>query len=380
MNGKVGNTSTNQLENCSFSVDTEDGDDERVRISEDSGEDINIEEQIKTPRTNSPRTISDKNGEVQTEKRCTQKGGFTAYSDKNNSEFSRINGELNHNGLNGMAREEVHCEMGNWEEGEAGMEGVSVSKISDSQDDLPWFKQKVSSENQDLELLEAVKFAKLRVIFISKEEDNFQEWNHAITVLKKSASEFSGVEDEVLSLLKFSYNSLPNGTIQFVSYIVPIPRRKQDKLLVKAGFELIEAPEVEKWEEVERISLICNYIKLLGLGRVVVSWVAAGEVENGFTSSLEQLYLVELPKLKMVRTVTRYPCFQKLSELSIQQCDALKDLTWLLGVRLQSLCLYNCDGIEEVICGGVATMEEELITFSRLKILSLNNLPRLKSI
>ncbi|KAF8392077.1 hypothetical protein HHK36_022418 [Tetracentron sinense] len=181
-----------------------------------------------------------------------------------------------------------------------------------------------------------------------------QEWNHAITVLKKSASEFSGVEDEVLSLLKFSYDSLPNGLI---SFLLP-PLAPGDMKCLKE-FQIRSCSDLEK---------------------SIVSWVAAGEIENGFTSSLEQLYLVELPKLKMVRTVARYPCFQKLSELSIQQCDALKDLTWLLGVRLQSLCLYNCDGIEEVICGGVATVEEELITFSRLRILSLNNLPRLKSI
>lgn len=32
-----------------------------------------------------------------------------------------------------------------------------------------------------------------------------QEWNHAIHILKKSAHEFSGMEDKVFRLLKFSY-------------------------------------------------------------------------------------------------------------------------------------------------------------------------------
>ncbi|KAF8403580.1 hypothetical protein HHK36_011684 [Tetracentron sinense] len=40
------------------------------------------------------------------------------------------------------------------------------------------------------------------------------EWNRAIIVLRKSASEFSGMGDEVLPLLKFSYDNLPNDTIQ----------------------------------------------------------------------------------------------------------------------------------------------------------------------
>ncbi|TQD70633.1 hypothetical protein C1H46_043834 [Malus baccata] len=37
-----------------------------------------------------------------------------------------------------------------------------------------------------------------------------QEWNHAIQVLKRSASEFSGMGDEVFPLLKFSYDNLPS--------------------------------------------------------------------------------------------------------------------------------------------------------------------------
>ncbi|KAF8388137.1 hypothetical protein HHK36_026803 [Tetracentron sinense] len=40
------------------------------------------------------------------------------------------------------------------------------------------------------------------------------EWNHAITVLRKSASEFSGMGDEVFPLLKYSYDSLPNDIIR----------------------------------------------------------------------------------------------------------------------------------------------------------------------
>ncbi|KAL5721847.1 mitogen-activated protein kinase kinase [Ranunculus cassubicifolius] len=38
------------------------------------------------------------------------------------------------------------------------------------------------------------------------------EWKHAINILKKYASEFSGMEDKVLATLKFSYDNLENDT------------------------------------------------------------------------------------------------------------------------------------------------------------------------
>ncbi|KAL6285551.1 hypothetical protein ACE6H2_009941 [Prunus campanulata] len=42
-----------------------------------------------------------------------------------------------------------------------------------------------------------------------------QEWNHAIQVLKRSASEFSGMGgDEVFPLLKFSYDNLPSEKVR----------------------------------------------------------------------------------------------------------------------------------------------------------------------
>ncbi|GAB4845274.1 hypothetical protein Ancab_038683 [Ancistrocladus abbreviatus] len=40
------------------------------------------------------------------------------------------------------------------------------------------------------------------------------EWRHAITTLKKCASEFTGMDTEVLSTLKFSYDSLPSDTVK----------------------------------------------------------------------------------------------------------------------------------------------------------------------
>ncbi|KAF8369378.1 hypothetical protein HHK36_032611 [Tetracentron sinense] len=205
-----------------------------------------------------------------------------------------------------------------------------------------------------------------------------QEWNHAITVLKKSASEFSGMEDDVLPLLKFSYDSLPNGPFQscflycsfypedhsidieeliyhwlgegyLVGYddmnealdqghhIIGILKqasllesgrygnvnvkmhdvirdlalwiacecgRKKDKILVKAGLELIEAPEVEKWEEAERISLMYNGIRVLPkiptCPKLVTLFLndnrGLERIPNGFFKSMTGLRVLDLSR------------------------------------------------------------------------------------
>ncbi|KAK0598370.1 hypothetical protein LWI29_034051 [Acer saccharum] len=41
-----------------------------------------------------------------------------------------------------------------------------------------------------------------------------EEWNHAIQVLKESAFKFAGMDEEVYSLLKFSYDSLASDTLR----------------------------------------------------------------------------------------------------------------------------------------------------------------------
>ncbi|KAF8392314.1 hypothetical protein HHK36_022656 [Tetracentron sinense] len=122
------------------------------------------------------------------------------------------------------------------------------------------------------------------------------------------------------------------------------------------------------------------FVDCSDLEELTFSWIVVGEGENDFSSSLETLNLENLPNLKMVR-VSYDPCFQNLSKVYILWCDSLKNLTWILTARsLQSLDIQSCKGIEEVICGGVATMEEEFNIFSRLKTVWLNDLPKLKSI
>ncbi|KAF8392347.1 hypothetical protein HHK36_022689 [Tetracentron sinense] len=115
------------------------------------------------------------------------------------------------------------------------------------------------------------------------------------------------------------------------------------------------------------------------LEELTTNWVVAREGENEFYSNLEKLYLYHLSNFKMVTTVA-HGGFQNVTFVSIKGCHGLKNLTWILCFRnLETLILNRCKGIEEVICGGVATIEESL-TFSRLKTILFHDLPKVKSI
>ncbi|CAL9010473.1 unnamed protein product [Prunus brigantina] len=45
-------------------------------------------------------------------------------------------------------------------------------------------------------------------------KETLQEWKHAVQVLRRSASEFSGMGDKVFPLLKFSYDNLPSQKVR----------------------------------------------------------------------------------------------------------------------------------------------------------------------
>ncbi|KAF8388131.1 hypothetical protein HHK36_026797 [Tetracentron sinense] len=118
----------------------------------------------------------------------------------------------------------------------------------------------------------------------------------------------------------------------------------------------------------------------LDLKELTFSWVVVTERENTIPLNLETLILTNLPKLKIIRDVA-HPFFQNLAFIQILNCDALKDLKWLIGIRnLQTLTLCSCIGIEEVINGEIVVVEEKFTTFSRLKVIHLQELPKLKSI
>ncbi|KAI9160759.1 hypothetical protein LWI28_011223 [Acer negundo] len=155
-----------------------------------------------------------------------------------------------------------------------------------------------------------------------------EEWNHAIQVLMELAFKFSGMDEEVYSILKFSYDSLASDTLRscllyrslfledykiekrglidfwigegffgeyetgysiigdllraclleeedddrlkihdvirdIALWIACEIEKEKGKLLVQTSVGLTEAPEIEKWEGVKRMSLMENQIENL---------------------------------------------------------------------------------------------------------------------
>ncbi|WJZ94645.1 hypothetical protein VitviT2T_013485 [Vitis vinifera] len=83
------------------------------------------------------------------------------------------------------------------------------------------------------------------------------------------------------------------------------------------------------------------------------------------------------------KIAAREEYFHTLRNVLIEHCSKLLDLTWLVyAPYLEKLHVEDCESIEEVICDDseVCEMKEKLNIFSRLKYLTLNRLPRLKSI
>ncbi|KAF8391882.1 hypothetical protein HHK36_022222 [Tetracentron sinense] len=146
------------------------------------------------------------------------------------------------------------------------------------------------------------------------------------------------------------------------------------------AFPLLSSSSSTTLGNMKCLSDLC-FSRGLDCEELTVSWTVAGEGKNGFFSS-EKLILINMPNLKTVRVVSYQSSeFQNLSSIQIVKCDALKDITWLLAARsLQTLSLILCKGIEDVICGGGKVVKEESITFSKLKEIELQELPRLKSI
>ncbi|KAF8111125.1 hypothetical protein N665_0076s0121 [Sinapis alba] len=83
------------------------------------------------------------------------------------------------------------------------------------------------------------------------------------------------------------------------------------------------------------------------------------------------------------------PCFSYLSDVTIIECDGIKDLTWLMfASNLINLSVHQLKQLEDIISkekaasilGKEATCSDTLIPFEKLEKLDLVELPELKSI
>ncbi|KAL5698140.1 hypothetical protein ACHQM5_029216 [Ranunculus cassubicifolius] len=100
--------------------------------------------------------------------------------------------------------------------------------------------------------------------------------------------------------------------------------------------------------------------------------------------TLERLFLVDLPKLsKIIWTETpTHLHFKLLWTVYISNCNAVKDISWLvLAPFLRYLSVYRSSDLEEIVLDRFAGVTiEDQNAFSRLVEIVLSDLPNLKSI
>ncbi|XVF48967.1 hypothetical protein PTKIN_Ptkin03bG0230800 [Pterospermum kingtungense] len=97
--------------------------------------------------------------------------------------------------------------------------------------------------------------------------------------------------------------------------------------------------------------------------------------------NLEVLALQGLPNITSIwKTPVRKASLQNLRLLNIWYCRRLKNVSWVLLLpRLEVIYLFYCKEMEEVV-SQEANLEPDSKPFSRLKTISIRDLPELRSI
>ncbi|KAK3200172.1 hypothetical protein Dsin_023587 [Dipteronia sinensis] len=119
---------------------------------------------------------------------------------------------------------------------------------------------------------------------------------------------------------------------------------------------------------------------------IKVSLTGLKHLNNLEICKCEYLEELEVDFVGEAQDVRESPCsFYFLGEVAIRECRKLRELTWLiLAPNLKRLEISDCDEMEEIINVGKLSecpeLMENVIPFSKLKIITLENLPKLRSI
>ncbi|KDO41652.1 hypothetical protein CISIN_1g035887mg [Citrus sinensis] len=308
-----------------------------------------------------------------------------------------------------------------------------------------------------------------------------EEWNYAIEMLRRSASEFPGMEKEVYPLLKFSYDSLSSDVLRFCLlycslfpedyhigkieliecwigegflngyegingvhnkgyYIIGVlvqacllevgsdyvkmhdvirdmalwiaceVEKENENFLVSAGVELTKPPEVRKWEDRRKISLMRNKIVILSkppaCPRLLTLFLGINRLDTISSDFFDFMPSLKVLNLSKNRSLSQLPSgvsklvslqYLNLSETSIKElphelkaltklkCLNLEYTRYLQKIPRQLLCSFS--GLEvlrmldcgysrkiaedSVQFGGSEILVEELITLEHLNVLSV---------
>ncbi|RVW76756.1 putative disease resistance protein [Vitis vinifera] len=252
-----------------------------------------------------------------------------------------------------------------------------------------------------------------------------QEWERAILMLQTYPSKFS--EDHEIWNEELIFLWIGEGFLdEFVSIDEALNQGHHiiEHLKTVCLFENPEFDRVKMHDVIRDMALwnggletfpsgffsFMPVIKVLDLSNTGITKLPTGiECYEEFTpSNLEGMSILQLPRIKHLRTLIIYRCgelqdikvnlenergrqgfvadyipnsiFYNLLRVHVDQLPKLLDLTWLIYIpSLEHLLVHECESMEEVI-GDASGVPENLGIFSRLKHLCLYFVPNLRSI
>ncbi|CAA7034205.1 unnamed protein product [Microthlaspi erraticum] len=249
-----------------------------------------------------------------------------------------------------------------------------------------------------------------------------EEWRHAINVLTSYATEFSGMEDKILPLLKYSYDNLKgedvkscllyrraenkgyeiigdlvrasllmeelNKTVrmhdvvrEMALWIASELGREKEAFIVHAGVGLNEIPKVKNWNSVRRMSLMKNKIRNLA-GSPECLELTAFLMQRGELVNISSEFFKSMPKLQVLdlsfnEHLTKVPDgvsdlvslkYLNLSDTGIRHLPkGLQELKKLIHLNLEVDELYTISGILKLESNGIAIP----VTMNKLRYFSI---------
>ncbi|KAJ4718346.1 Disease resistance protein [Melia azedarach] len=264
-----------------------------------------------------------------------------------------------------------------------------------------------------------------------------EDWKHAIKVLRTSTSKFSGMEEKVFWRLKFSYDSLFSDTIRscflycclfpedfwfdkedlidcwidegfandfedgfaiisdllraclleeagdhvkmhdvirdMALWIACKIEKEKENFLVRVSARLTNAPKIEEWKGVKRISLMENKIESLSTIPTCPSLLTLILVKNNITT-INNGFFQFMPSLRVLnlaynRNLTEVPsgisCLISLEHLNLSFTSILElpvELKELINLRY-----LNLEGVESLF----EIPPQLLSSFSKLRVLRM---------
>ncbi|KAF3571546.1 hypothetical protein F2Q69_00063492 [Brassica cretica] len=215
-----------------------------------------------------------------------------------------------------------------------------------------------------------------------------QEWHHAVQVLNSYAADFSGMDDQILPILKYSYDNLKGDQIKSCflycslfpeDYLIEkeklidywicegfISENEDKERTVNQGYDIIgiglcEIPKVE-WSAAERMSLMNNKIENISGSPKCPKLTTLFLQENMPLTSISGEFFMRMPKL-VVLDLSQYSRYnlkqlpEEISELvSLKYLDlsrteivelpvGLWKLKKLMHLYLEGPCFLNLSSV-----------------------------------